>query len=88
MSYDYEIPSLFPMSALHVSHNHFMHILVENCKQWPQFLTLPGFMPWQCELCSFFQKGVLILGPGLCLALNMNRHEALTDLQGACTMGP
>ena len=50
------------MSALHVSHNHFMHILVENCKQWPQFVTLPGFMPWQCELCSFFQKGSLNFG--------------------------
>ena len=37
-----------------------MHILVEHCKQLPQFFTLPGFRPWQCDFVAFLKKGVFL----------------------------
>lgn len=74
---------------------HFTFLTTTSCISWwkiasngHNFLPSLDSCPGNVSFVASFKKGVLILGPGLCLALNMNRHEALTDLQGACTMGP
>lgn len=74
---------------------HFTFLTTTSCISWWKIASnghnlLPSLdsCPGNVSFVASFKKGVLILGPGLCLALNVNRHEALTDLQGACMMGP